>query len=367
MKISINTTTLLKALKIAGKVIPTNPSIPALGCFLFKVKNGVFTVTSSNNEMHLTIPIQTEQISEEGDCLIPYKRISDFISLLPNEIITIETSERNVLISWKKGKKTESCPDVADYPLFAEPKEPTNVSLDAQELKNALGHTIPFCANTEIRPILMGVHFDIKKDSVSIVATDSHQMRLHTIQANNNAEAKFTLFRNTAQVLESVITKDSKQVVVSADNKTAVFTVDGTVIITKTIEGKYPNYKTVIPAQETAKGFITIEKEEFIRTMKRLGNNAQNVLLTTTPMFLHLRSEDFSANSLLEEDFDCVSSGNDNSILLNAQRLLNILTSIEGEKTLIRVIDDRSPLVFLDEKNNENTSIALLMPLAQPR
>ena len=90
MKISTNTTTLLKTLKIAGKVIPTNPSIPALGCFLFKVKNGVFTVTSSNNEMHLTIPIQTEQISEEGECLIPYKRISDFVSLLPSQLPTNE-------------------------------------------------------------------------------------------------------------------------------------------------------------------------------------------------------------------------------------------------------------------------------------
>ncbi|MCF6184259.1 MAG: DNA polymerase III subunit beta, partial [Bacteroidales bacterium] len=223
-------------------------------------------------------------------------------------------------------------------------------------------------ANDELRPVMNGIFFELTKDNMTFVASDSHKLvRYKRKEGKAENETSFILPKKPANLLKGLLASSEDEVSISFDDKNAVFTFSEFKLICRLTEGKYPNYESVIPTENPNK--LIINRIDLYNTVKRVSvfsNQASNLIklhLTANELTVSAQDIDFSISA--HERLVCQYEGDNMEIGFKSVFLLEILANIDSDEVIFEMSDpSKAGIMFPFESSSENEDVLmLLMPM----
>jgi DNA polymerase-3 subunit beta len=219
-----------------------------------------------------------------------------------------------------------------------------------------------------MRPVMMGIFIDITSNDVTFVASDSHKLvRYRRSDINEADEGSFILAKKPAALLKTILAKEEGNIVVTYDEKYALFQLPEYRIVCRLIEGVYPNYAAVIPQNNPYK--MIIDRLEFYNALRRVSvysNQASNLVklsLSNNQLIISAQDLDFSISAY--ERLNCQYDGEDMEIGFKSTFLSEILSNLSCTNVALELSDpSRAGLVIPVDKEIESEDVLMLiMPL----
>ena len=370
MKFTVSSSALLSLLATTGKVISNKSSLPILEYFLMELKDGKLTVTTSDLETTLIGSITVDNIEQEGVIAAPGKLMLDSLKEFPEMPLSIEVNDTTweIKITWNSGHLSIPGASAVSYPsvqtLGAECK---TITLDVDLLVGGISKTIFATADDEMRPVMNGVYFDFKEDSLTFVATDAHKLVKYATDSANNFSASFILPKKPANLLRNLLAKEDEPVEVSFDAKNVTFSLKSFKLVCRLIEGNYPNYNAVIPTANPNK--VLIDRVEFVNGIKRVAvcsNPSTNLIrMDIAQNKVNLTAQDIDFSVSANETISCSYEGQPVTIGFKSTFLVEILSNIETPTVVIELADSTRAGVFKPVYDDQQSSevLMLLMPM----
>ena len=371
MKFVVSSSALLGLLQTTNKVVSSKNTLPILDYFLFDLKEGVLKITASDLETTLVGTLAVENVEREGLIAVPVKLMLDSLKEFSEQPLTIEANESTweIVVSWKSGKLTLPGTSGLSYPnlpeLNAETKQ--SLALDVDTLMVGINKTIFATADDELRPVMNGVYINLEPQSVTFVATDAHKLVKYASETAAEATASFILPKKPANLLRGLLPKEDGEITVEFDDKNVLFRLKNQVLICRLIEGNYPNYNAVIPANNPNKVFVDrLELLNAIRRVAVCSNQSTNLIkLDISKGTINLTAQDLDFSVSAQESLPCDYEGEDIVIGFKSTFLIEILSNIETTTVLVELADSTRAGVFkpVYDQQPSNDTLMLLMPM----
>ncbi len=370
MKFSVSSSALLSLLATTGKVISNKNTLPILDYFLLELKDNRLKVTTSDLETTLVGSIEVENVESEGMIAAPAKQLLDSLKEFAEIPLTIDCNEQSyeIKLSWKSGSLSIPGASAVSYPalpLLTEEKK--EVTLDVDTLVNGINKTIFATADDELRPIMNGVYINLEPQAITFVATDAHKLVKYTSDEPSDVTAAFILPKKPANLLKSMLLKEEEPVKLAFDSKNAIFALKNHTLVCRLIEGSYPNYNAVIPANNPNR--VLIDRIELVNGIRRVAvcsNPATNLIrMDIADNKINLTAQDIDYSMSANETLSCSYDGQPITIGFKSTFLVEILSNIDTPTVLIELADSTRAGVFkpvYDDKQ-PSTTLMLLMPM----
>ena len=335
MKFSVSSSALLSLLATTGKVISNKNTLPILDYFLMELSGNELKVTTSDLETTLIGSITVDSVESEGTIAAPAKLMLDSLKEFSELPLTIDVNDKNweITINWKSGSLSIPGASAVSYPavpqLSAEKKE---LSMDVDTLVNGINKTIFATADDELRPVMNGI-----------------------------------LPKKPANLLKSVLLKEDDAIEMSFDSKNALFKLKSHTLVCRLIEGNYPNYNAVIPANNPNK--VLVDRVELVNGIKRVAvcsNPTTNLIrMDIGDNRINLTAQDIDFSVSANETISCSYDGEEITIGFKSTFLVEILSNMDTPTVVIELADSTRAGVFkpvYDDKQTSST-LMLLMPM----
>ena len=368
MKFKCKGNDLLKGLNIAEKAIPNRSSLPVLENVYLDVSNNQLTLLGNDLEIGIkhSMPIQNQEV--EGKLLLKSKTLSNILSKLSNEEITVEADDKNhVKIGTEKVEFDLLGQEVESYPTFPTLEQGNQFSVTCQELKELIKHTLYAVSFDETKQFLNGILFRVEDKSLSFIATDGYRLAIKKLMIDQsikdcNVIVPYKAMNELNKILQQKKPEDTVQINLS-ENQVG-FVMSDILILTRIIQGQFPDYKQVLP-KETNNQY-TIDRRSFSDALER-----GNVIATESNNVVRLGFDDshlmLKANAISLGDFQesidvarTTGSGSSN-IAFNVKLLLDVVKTVEQSDLVIRFNDELSPCVI--QTNESDSFYYIIMPI----
>lgn len=366
MKLFCSRKDLESALNIVNKAIGSNNTLPVLNNVLVKAEGKKLNFSATNLEIAISFFIDAD-VRSEGAITIPAKLITSYISLLNEEKVELSASEGlNLLVQSSTSTTKIKCISADEFPLIPKVDPEHEFSVPVEDLDIAIMESV-FAASTNVsRPVLSGVYCLIDGDSVKFVATDSYRLAERGLKLEKKIDGKFDCIVPAKTISElGKITNRSgaKEVVVSASKNQILFKVGNVELVSRLIEGKFPDYERIIPKEGKTK--VEVSVEDLSLVIKRVGlfakENNNSIKLSATNDGKLVVSTDETKIGEEKAEVAIKIDGENNKISLNSQYLLDVLTYITDEKVILEMNDKLSPAVIKPLKRDDY--VYIIMPL----
>ncbi|MDD4515182.1 DNA polymerase III subunit beta [Massilibacteroides sp.] len=370
MKFDVSSTALLSRLQSISKVIASKNSLPILDSFLFSLDENKLTITASDSETRLVTSVDVINGEGQGVFAISAKILLDPLKELPEQPLHFNINDENmeVFIEFQNGQYNFIGQRGDTYPQqkpFGE--NVTSIQMESQMLLNGLGRALFATADDELRPVMNGVYFDINTDNLTFVASDGHKLaRLRNYTVKSEERAAFILPKKPANLLRSVLVKEQENILVKFDENNAYFTSSNFEMVCRLIEGRYPNYNSVIPQDNPFK--VVIDRVSFLNALKRVSvfsspaSSLVKLHLLDNQMIVSAQDIDFSTSA--EEKIVCQYSDQELKIGFKATYLIEILSNIAADEIILELADPTRAGTIVPAENEENEDLLmLLMPM----
>ena len=370
MKFTVSSSALLSLLATTGKVISNKNTLPILDYFLMELSGKTLKVTTSDLETTLTGSIEVDSVESEGTIAAPVKLMLDSLKEFPEQPLEIDVNDKNwvILISWNSGSLSLPGASAVSYPavpqLSSERKE---LKLNVDTLVNGINKTIFATADDELRPVMNGIFFNLTPSALTFVGTDAHKLVKYEAEIENGGTAAFILPKKPANLLKSVLLKEENDIEIAFDSKNAVFKLKNHTLICRLIEGNYPNYNAVIPADNPNK--VLVDRIELINGIRRVAvcsNPTTNLIrMNIGGNKIGLTAQDLDFSVSANETISCSYDGQPIPIGFKSTFLVDILSNIDTPTVVIELADSTRAGVFkpvYDDKQT-STTLMLLMPM----
>ncbi len=373
MEFKINSSDLLKALSHIHGIVEVRHTLPILSNIILKAKDNELTLSSTNLDIYCADKIKAE-VSIAGEISVSAVTFFEIVKRLPSGsevIMTMEEGENEIILKCGRSKFNLSTLKTDDFPIISDNDLSTNFVLSADELIRIIDKTKFAVSNEETRYYLNGI-FLHKADRDSIpflraVATDGHRLAQYDIPLPQGAEeiTGIIIPKKTIFELRKVLDDANGDVSISLNENKIKFTFDDLKIISKVIDGTFPDYTKVIP-QNNDKNFKTnnnelknaIDRVSAVAANEESKSKAIKLSLEDNKLNLSVESQSKgSANEILDISYD----GDKVDIGFNSKYIIDICNEVDGEEVDISLLDSVSPAIILD-KTDENLFF-VLMPM----
>jgi DNA polymerase III subunit beta len=372
MKFVISSTDLLNHLQAVSRVISTKNTLPVLDNFLFKLQENELVITASDLESTLTTKMTLENSSGDGLIAVPARILTDTLKEFPEQPLSFEMSTENysVVITSGNGKFSivgQNGEDFPQYPLLKEEQKQT-VRMSAELLLYGISKTIFATADDELRPVMNGIFLEFSPDNMTFVASDAHKLvRYKRFDVNTEAGASFILPKKPASLLRNILAREKGDVIVEFDDKNALFTMTDYMLVSRLVEGNYPNYSSVIPADNPNK--LTVDRLDMINSLRRVSvfssqaSNLVKLALDSNQLTVSAQDIDFSISAY--EKLPCQYEGEEMEIGFKSIFLIEILNNLSSREVVLELSDpSRAGLLFpLEKESDQEDLLMLLMPM----
>jgi len=360
MNIIINHQKLLAALKIVEKIISKNTSLPILNTILLKTENNQLKLSATNLEMGIKYWISAK-INKEGEIAVPARVFSDFIGNVNDEKLNL-SSEKNIITINSEHYKTQILGlDTKEFPILPKIKNAAEFKIGAPVLRNALLGVFDAASLSDTRPELAGIFMNIGKSKMELAATDSFRLAEKSINIQNGIEKSIIVPRNTAIELIKICEAGDQEITFAvSDNQLFIYGEDYE-FISRLIDGKFPEYKRVIPDKYISLARVNRnELERSIRMASVFSSNIFDIKMKVMTGNLQLKAQNSDRGEILT-NLACELKDNPFEISVNYHYLLDGLKSIATENLIFQFTGDGSPLVLKGEGIKDQTYV--IMPL----
>ncbi|MBF1419882.1 MAG: DNA polymerase III subunit beta [Prevotella histicola] len=370
MRFNLSSTALGSRLLTLSRVINSKNSLPILDCFLFSVHDGQLTVTASDSENVMRGSLNLENCEGEGDFAVNNHTILDAVKELPEQPLSLDVDmgEMKIYITYQNGSYNFPILNADEYPKAQTVSEnATTITIDAGILSDNVNRSLFATAQDELRPVMNGIYFDLQADSLAIVASDGHKLvRNKNFMIKSDIPASFILPKKPATLLKNVLSKDGGDVVIRFDDRSADISFAEGNLSCRLIEGKYPNYNSVIPQDNPNQ--VTIDRKSLIGALRRVlpfaSDSSQLIRFHVAAGLLELRAEDIDFATSAKESVTCEYGGNPMDIGFKGSSMLEILNNLESEDVTIQLADPSRAGIIIPGAQPENEDILMLiMPM----
>lgn len=370
MRITLSSSALSSRLGTLAKVINSKNSLPILDCFLFEVANQQLTITASDSENVMCTTMQLETADGEGKFAVNNHTILDAVKELPEQPLTldVDTNTFSVKVIYQNGMYNFTAQNAEEYPIAQQmPETATSLTLPSNVLADNITRAIFATAQEELRPVMNGIYFDLTPDALAIVASDGHKLvRNKNFTVKTETPTAFILPKKPATLLKNVLGKDESDVVIRFDERNAQISFGDTTLLCRLIEGRYPNYNSVIPQNNPYQ--LTIDRKTFIGALRRVlpfaSESSQLVRLHIENGKVEVSSEDIDFATSAKEEVTCDYSGNSMNIGFKGPSLTEILNNLSSEEVTLQLADPSRPCLIVPVEQPENEDVLMLiMPM----
>ena len=373
MEIKANSSDLLKALNHIHGIVEVRHTLPILSNIVLSAENNELSLSSTNLDIFCSDKIDAE-IVNSGEISVPAITFFEIVKRLPSGsdvVLSMGDEDTELILKCGRSKFNLSTLRTEDFPILSDKDLSTNFVISADELSRMIDKTKFAISNEETRYYLNGIFFH-KAESNSIkflraVATDGHRLAQYDIPLPQGAEeiTGIIIPKKTVFELRKVLDDADGDVSVSLNENKIKFSFNNLKIISKVIDGTFPDYTKVIP-QNNDKKFKT-NNSELKNAIDRVSAVAINeetkskaIKLTIENNKLNLSVESQSKGSAKEE-IDISYSNEKVDIGFNSRYLLDICNEVDGDEIDVNLLDSISPAIILD-KTDENLFF-VLMPM----
>ena len=376
MKFSILKENLNSALFIVSHITGKNINLPILNNVMIEAKDGNIKLISTNLEVGITHSLRGK-IEKEGSFTVDSKVITDYVALLPNKRVDIEKKENNLVVECENYKTKVRGQAADEYPLIPSVDKNDYYSAQVDEFKKALVQVVFAVSTSETRMELSGVFFNFNNHKLTLAATDSYRLSEKEVNLKNRSGGGQSIIvpARTLQELIRILSGLKENGDTSGDNEEIkfyisdnqiLFTIKSTELISRLIEGQYPDYKQIIPA--TAKTTALVNRAELVRAVKASSLFSKTSINDVNLDFPKGKNQvvissasDQTGESVIS--LEANSRGEDNGVVINYRYFLDGLNNLDGENVKIEIIDNNTPCLLKPEK--EKDYLYIIMPIKQ--
>ena len=370
MRFTLSSTALSSKLSALARVINSKNPIAILGHFVFRTENNVLHLTASDGEIWLSTPIELTECDANDSFTIDSHYILDAVKGFSEQPITFDVnkSDNTAKVTYLNGQFALPIESADNFP------QPQGVDDNAHEivikssqLSENINRTIFATAQEELRPVMNGIYFDITTEDITMVASDGHKLvRCKTLAAKGNERAAFILPKKPATLLKNLLPKEQGSVTIEFDERNAVFMLDSYRMVCRLIEGRYPNYNSVIPQNNPHK--VTVDRQQLIGALRRVSifsSQASSLIkLRMQENQIVISAQDIDFSTSAEETQVCQYAGAAMSIGFKSTFLIDILNNISADEVVIELADPSRAGVIVPVEQEENEDLLmLLMPM----
>lgn len=370
MRFTLSSTALNSRLSTLSKVINSKNALPILDCFLFEVANNTMTITASDSENVMKTTINLDDCDGEGKFAVNNRTILDAVKELPEQPLTIDvdTASMAIKVIYQNGLYNFTGQNADDYPsVLPMTDNATSLVLPNNVLADNITRSIFATATEELRPVMNGIYFDLTNEALAIVASDGHKLvrnKNFTVKSDN--PTSFILPKKPATLLKNVLGKDGSDVVLRFDDRNADVTFGDTILQCRLIEGRYPNYNSVIPMNNPNQ--LTIDRKVLIGALRRVlpfaSESSQLVRLHLESGKIEISSEDIDFATSAKEEIACDYTGSTMNIGFKGSSLNEILNNLSSEEVVLELADPSRPCLIIPSEQPENEDVLMLiMPM----
>ncbi|MEK7603447.1 MAG: DNA polymerase III subunit beta [Patescibacteria group bacterium] len=361
MKLQVTQENLTKALTTVGRVATSRGTLPVLANVLIKTTDNRLSISATNLDIAITHHIGSK-ISQEGSVTIPARLTSDFVASLPSGVIDLQLEETKLHITTDKYESTINGTVADDFPVMPKISSGNTWEIASQSLKSALQQVLPAASSDEARPVLTGVYIHTYNQKLYIVATDSYRLAEKEI-GSHKGEVDLLIPAASLQELLRLIGDQDATVFVTHDDQQVQFKLTDTELVTRLIDGKYPDYRKLIPKAFNHQA--TLSRQDFVNITKVSSLFARESAGSVT-LQLDKEANEISIRSIASQlgenmaaaEADVTANG---SITLNSRYILDALNCIGGKQVIFSFNGKLEPCTVKDPNNKDYLHV--IMPL----
>ncbi len=364
MKIISTQENLKNGLQIVSRVVGSSSTLPILNNVMLETENGLLKISGTNLETGISTYIRCA-IEEEGGICVGVKTITDLINSFPSENITIETGELETAITTDNSNVKIKHLSTEDFPLIPKIEDSSVVKMSAPELKTALDQVIFASSTSETQPEISGILFWFGGESVLITATDRYRLAEKKISYQGSIDYKIIIPHRSAQEISRLLTGLTGDIELNITTTQLAFNLENTYIVTRLIDGNYPDYQQIIP--DSSNTTIIFDRNDLVSALKTSsvfsrgsGSITVNYDSDKNAMQLNSVSHDLGESKV---DVPCRISGPAGELVVNYRYLSDFLNNLSSDTLVMKVIDENEPITFVPE--NDNSYLYLVMPIKQ--
>ena len=364
MKVICTQENLKMGLSTVGRIISSSNTLPILGNLLIKTENGLLKISSTNLEIAITTQVRCK-VEEEGEITVVSKTVNDLINNLPNKNITLSSSSAGLSLETDNYHTVIKTLPAEEFPLIPKLEGGSLISLDSQELKASLDQVVFAASTNQTQPEISGVLFAQENNELKIAATDRYRLAEKKLVLKEKVLTAQEVIIPQKTILElSRIIGSQKGLVEIHLNETQVsLSFNDTEIISRLIDGQYPDYKQIIPTE--FKINVKTEKSALASALKAVavfsqGTNSVRLEFSEEKQKLILAAESSDLGKS-EVELPAEIKGGSTVLILNYRYILDCLSSIDSPNVTLKIIDDSSPSLIVPEEKNDY--MYLVMPI----
>ncbi|CAM8269083.1 MULTISPECIES: DNA polymerase III subunit beta [Candidatus Methylopumilus] len=364
MNIKINRDALLKPLANVASIVERKHALPILSNILIQGKDGQVQLTATDLEMQVSLSFKAD-LKEEIATTISARKFFDITRSLPDDcVIDIAIKDSRVSVKANKSRFAIQTLPAKDYPVMTKASsEAVVITISQIQLKRLLKQVEFAMAQQDIRYYLNGLLFEVNGNQLNIVGTDGHRLSFTSIHLDQNYnKTEVILPRKTVIELIKLLNETEELVSVELYKGQVSFNFNDIQLISKVIDGKFPDYTRVIP--EGHNNQFTIDRSQFLTSLQRasiLSNEKyRGIRMMIADNNLKLISTNTEQEEA-EEELEIQYQQDPIDIGFNVTYLIDVLTNIQEDKVTLAFLDTNSSCLFTIPNNNDYKYVVMPM------
>ena len=348
MKLVIGKNAVMSGLQMVHGVVNVRPTLPVLSNVLLEAKENKLWMTTTDMEVTMRCVVEA-QIGKSGATTIPARRLLSIVRELPADNIEIDVDDKNAasITCGSAFFKINGLPD-DEFPATPKNEDGHTFTLEQKILKDMLQKTFYAASTDETRFILNGTLMSFKANKVTLVATDGRRLALTEHEIEFPKESECEVIVPTKAINELIrILKDEGVVKIHAGKNQATFEMDDVILITKLIDGTYPNFRQVIPGQCEQR--IAVEREVVLTALKRVAlltsEKSSSIKLTFGKNKLKISASSPDVGEA-HESVPIKYNAKEIQVAFNPEYIMEPLRNLANDEIYVELTDELSPGVI---------------------
>ncbi|MDP9325596.1 MAG: DNA polymerase III subunit beta [Candidatus Dormibacteraeota bacterium] len=374
MKLTCSPDALGHALQVVSRAVSPRTTLPILNNVLMETTAEGLRLTGSNLEIGIVDHVDAE-VAAEGSVTLPAKLLTEFVAQLPNEQLEMELDVKTQTLSAKCGPYHDvriKGIDAKEFPPLPPQEEGLKVTMEQSELVPAIEQTVVAASADDGRPVLTGVLTQLGSDQLTLAATDGHRLAVRTLPAKTDGSAggeedgggdSVIIPARALQELSRILKGEGTvEMSMGRSRNHVFFSLPRVELMSRLIEGTYPNYSQVIPEQSNTT--ITVAAKELLertRGVAIFARDSANVVRIKTEAGEIAISANTSEVGSSEASVSAEIDGADIQIAFNSRYLLDVLALVSTEKVTLGFNGPLSPGVVKPAGKDDYTYV--IMPV----
>jgi len=370
MRFTVSSTALCSRLTALSRVINSKNSLPILGDFLFEIIDGRLHLTASDSEVMMKTALELSENDGNGRFCVGNHDLLEGVKGVSEQPITFDVDNQTNIarVSYQNGMFSLPVENAEEFPQPQQIGEgATVINIPTNVLSDNINRSIFATAQDELRPVMNGIFFDLTPECLAVVASDGHKLvRNKILTISSEQPASFILPKKPATLLKGVLGKQGGDVVIRFDERNAEINYEEGVIVCRLIEGRYPNYNSVIPQGNPNQ--LTVDRLGLLSALRRVqpfSNDSSNLIrFHVENGTLQLDAEDYDFSKTATERIACDYNGMPMSIGFKGSSFIEILSNFECPEVVVQLADpSRAGLVLPSEQPAGQDVLMLMMPM----